>query len=123
MVEYSDQQGHSNFMNYRDITIEYNSFNETYKRPFGATKVNEEITFRILVEQAKNAEVTLVVAKEGHGERYIRMSPDEEAYHKASYIADETGLCFYFFIISYQDHDVHRTVYAGSPGHGIGGEQ
>ena len=123
MVEYSDQQGHSNFMNYRDITIEYNSFNETYKRPFGATKVNEEITFRILVGQAKNAEVTLVVAKEGHGERYIRMSPDEEAYHKASYTADETGLCFYFFIISYQDHDVHRTVYAGSPGHGIGGEQ
>jgi len=123
MVEYSDQQGHSNFMNYRDITIEYNSFNETYKRPFGATKVNEEINFRILVEQAKNAEVTLVIAKEGHGERYIRMSPDEEAYHKATYTADETGLCFYFFIISFQDHDVHRTVYAGSPGHGIGGEQ
>lgn len=123
MVEYLQRKGHSNYMNYRDITIEYNSFLESHKKPFGATRIKEEVRFSIRVENAKNAEVTLVIAKEGHGERYVRMNSSGENAHTASYTADEVGLCFYFFIINYQDHDVHRTVYAGSPGHGIGGEQ
>lgn len=110
-------------MNYRYINIEYNSFSEFHKKPFGAIRINEEITFRIQVEKAYNADVTLVIAKEGHGERYIRMVQDDNNYHTTTYSADETGLCFYFFIVNYHDYDLHRTIYVGSPGHSIGGEQ
>jgi len=110
-------------MNYRDINIFYNSFRELYRKPFGAIKVNELITFRLYVEKAKNADVTLVIAKEGYGEHYIRMVQEDQNYHTTTYKAEETGLCFYFFIVNYHDYDVHRTVYVGSPALGVGGEQ
>ena len=110
-------------MNYRYINIEYNSFSELHKKPFGAIRVNEEITFRIHVEKAYNPDVTLVIAKEGQGERYIRMVQEDNNYHTTTYSADETGLCFYFFIVNYHDYDLHRTIYVGSPGSSIGGEQ
>lgn len=110
-------------MNYRYINVEYNSFSELHKKPFGAIRVNEEITFRIHVEKAYNPDVTLVIAKEGQGERYIRMVQEDNNYHTTTYSADETGLCFYFFIVNYHDYDLHRTIYVGSPGPSIGGEQ
>lgn len=110
-------------MNYRDINIEYNSFSEKHKKPFGAVKIGEEVEFFIRIENARDPEITLVIEREGHGEQYRKMSPSGSGQFHSTYCAGETGLCFYFFIISYTDYDYRRTVYVGSPGHGIGGEQ
>lgn len=110
-------------MNYRDINIEYNSFLEKHKKPFGAIRIGEEIDFFIFIENARDAEITLVIEREGHGEQYKKMSADGNGQFHAKYCAHETGLCFYFFIVSYKDYDYRRTVYVGSPSHGTGGEQ
>ena len=110
-------------MNYRNITIEYNSFKEDYKKPFGAVQTGTEIDFRIHVEGANGVQVTFVIAKEGHGEQYIRMVNEGNGFHRTSFRSEEPGLCFYFFIVNYHDYNTYRTVYVGSPGHGIGGEQ
>lgn len=110
-------------MNYRDINIQYNSFSEKHKKPFGAIKTGEEINFFIHVENARDAELTLVIEREGHGEQYMKMNSSGSGRFQSTYCAHETGLCFYFFILSYTDYDYRRTVYVGSPGHGMGGEQ
>ena len=110
-------------MNYRNINIEYNSFHERHKKPFGAVKTGEEIIFNIHIENARDVEVTLVIEKEGHGEQYKKMSSAGNDYYTVTFCHNDTGLCFYFFIVNYTDLDYRRTVYVGSPGHGIGGEQ
>ena len=109
-------------MKYREIHINYNSFQIQHKKPFGAVLKDQEIQFSLTVEYAMNPEVTFVVSKEGQGEQYIKMSSLQEGSFTTSYSSSEYGLCFYFFMLNYDDHGMRRTVYLGAPSQGIGGE-
>lgn len=109
-------------MKYREIHIHYNSFQIQHKKPFGAVLKDQEIQFSLTVEYAMNPEVTFVVSKEGQGEQYIKMSSLQEGSFTTSYSSSEYGLCFYFFMLNYDDHGMRRTVYLGAPSQGIGGE-
>ncbi len=110
-------------MDYRNIKIKYNSFQEEFKKPFGAIQIGNQIRFQIKIEGAESPEVTMVLLKEGQGEQYIIMTNLGNDYHECHFSSNETGLCFYYFILNYQDYNNHRTVYVGSPGQGLGGEQ
>lgn len=109
-------------MKYHEIDIQYNSFQTKHKQPFGAVLKEQEIQFALDVYNAVNPEVTFAVSKEGHVEQYLKMSPVENGIFTTSFFPNELGLYFYFFIVSYEDHGIRRTVYVGSSGHGIGGE-
>lgn len=109
-------------MKYRDIEIYYNSFQIKHRNPFGAVQRGQEIQFTLHIDYAMNPEVTFVISKEGHGEQYLKMSTLGEGVFSTLFSSSDLGLCFYFFILSYDDHGIRRTVYLGSPGHGIGGE-
>ena len=109
-------------MKYREIQIQYNSFQIQHKKPFGAVLKDQEIQFTLSVKHAMNPEVTFVVSKEGQGEQYLKMSSPEEGIFTASFSSPALGLCFYFFILNYDDHGMRRTVYLGAPTQGIGGE-
>lgn len=109
-------------MKYRDIQLHYNSFQTAHKTPFGAVSKGQEIEFMVRVESAMNPEITFVVSKEGQGEQYLKMSSSGDGIFSTRYASTELGLCFYFFILSYDDQGIRRTVYLSAPHHGTGGE-
>ena len=98
-------------MNYKNINIEYNSFHTENKAPFGAIKIGESITFRIQVEGMTSKDATLVLAKEGQSEQFLKMIPEENGFYSVVTTSNEPGLYFYYFIINFHDHYLNNTIY------------
>lgn len=109
-------------MKYRDIEIYYNSFQEEHKNPFGAVTPHTDVQVTVHISHARNPELTLVVLKEGLGEQYRKMNSIGDGIFTGIISSDMPGLIFYFFILSYDDHGYHRTVYLSAQAAGYGGE-
>lgn len=109
-------------MYYRNLYIDYNSFYEGFKKPFGAIVTGQEILFRLKATGSDHIEVTLVMAQEGKSEQFLKMAPEGDGFYKVVSTGAEPGLLFYYFIISFSEKLVTHTIYVGAQAPGIGGE-
>jgi len=109
-------------MNYRNMHIEYNSFHENHKKPFGAIRIGEDVRLSLHVEGAIHIDVTLVLMKEGAREQYYKMTPKDHEFHALVTTSNEPGLYFYYFIINYSDNNTNNIIYLTSTDQGYGGE-
>ncbi|RQW66973.1 glycoside hydrolase family 13 protein [Listeria sp. SHR_NRA_18] len=90
----------------------FDSWNELYKRPFGAVNVSATIDFRIDVALPYVSKVELKIHKDGMEEQSFEMNPTQgNAYQVSFQPYAATGLYFYYFKIQ-QDFDTQtRTTY------------
>ncbi|MDR1567531.1 MAG: glycoside hydrolase family 13 protein [Streptococcaceae bacterium] len=106
------------------MQIYYNSWLESFKRPFGAVKVGNKVKFKILVEAKGQTKVQLVIRKENesYGKEYHEMRCVNEKYYELTYLLSEKqGLYFYYFkVINDNEHSFTTLVYASNGG--CGGE-
>jgi glycosidase len=108
----------------KTVQIYYNSWLESFKRPFGAVKVGNKVKFKILVEAKGQTKVQLVIRKENesYGKEYHEMRCVNEKYYELTYLLSEKqGLYFYYFkVINDNEHSFTTLVYASNGG--CGGE-
>lgn len=86
----------------------YNSWDENFKRPFGAVKINQTITWRIIVDDP-NVQVYLQLARVGDQEVANPMQQHDGSTWEYQLALIKPGLYYYYFEIHHQE----KTIWAG----------
>lgn len=103
-------------------TIYYNSWLTEYKRPFGAVRVNEKVTFSILCERPVVESVYLIVQKDFGDTFEIEMhSKGDSLYQVTVSLTEGQGLYYYFFKLTLPKEKQTKTIYYGSNQQSKGG--
>lgn len=103
--------------------ITYHSWENDYKSPFGAVKVESEVTFHLDCQLDDVISVYLVIHKD-FGENFqVEMKAVNQSRFKTVFkLTDDSGLYFYHFKIDYQESNYKRTIYYGNNQYNLGGE-
>ena len=86
----------------------YNSWDENFKQPFGAVKINQTITWRIIVDDPK-VQVYLQLARVGDQEVANPMQQHDGSTWEYQLSLIKPGLYYYYFEIHHQG----KTIWAG----------
>lgn len=102
--------------------ITYHSWKNEYKSPFGAVKVNSELTFHLDCPLENVTSIYLMIHKDFGESFQIKMTAISQIRYKAVFtVTNESGLYFYHFKIDYQENHSKRTIYYGSDPHNLSG--
>lgn len=102
--------------------ISYHSWQSKYKSPFGAVKVDSEITFHLDCQLADVKSVYLMIHKDFGESFQIEMIAINQTRYKAVFKgSNDSGLYFYHFKIDYQENHHVRTIYYGNNQYNLGG--
>ncbi|MBC1911199.1 glycoside hydrolase family 13 protein [Listeria booriae] len=92
--------------------VVFDSWNERYKRPFGAVKQGATVDFRIDVALPYVSKVELKIHKDGMDEQSFEMKHTENGVYEVGFQPyAETGLYFYYFKIQQNFDTQTRTTY------------
>lgn len=104
-------------------TIYYNSWLTEHKRPFGAVRVNEKVTFTITCEWPVVESVYLIVQKDFGDTFEIEMhSKEDSSYRVTISLTEGQGLYYYFFKLTLHKENQTKTIYYGNKQQSKGGE-
>ncbi|EUJ35606.1 alpha amylase [Listeria weihenstephanensis FSL R9-0317] len=97
--------------------VQFDSWNELYKRPFGAVDVEATVDFRIDVALPYVSKVELKIHKDGMEEQSLEMVHTEDSAYTVSFKPHAaTGLYFYYFKIQQNfDTEARTTYYFNNP--------
>lgn len=105
--------------------VYYNSWDESYKKPFGAIEKGEEITFRVKQLNEAVKDVYLVINIDGQSPiEFLLERPTEDAFFKMTLESSKiTELHFYSFRIVIQKNDEEEiSLFYGNNEQNLGGE-
>ncbi|WP_353947859.1 glycoside hydrolase family 13 protein [Sporolactobacillus sp. Y61] len=106
--------------------IYFNSWSETYRKPFGTVQIGQSVHFAIDVPLAEVEHVFLVIKKDGLDFQHVEMKLDSENPFRfqISFSTDApAGLYFYHFQIEYRNEKgTRKTVYYAKSADNFGGE-
>lgn len=104
-------------------TIYYNSWLTEYKKPFGAVRVNEKVTFTITCEWPVVEPVYLIVQKDFGDTFEIEMRSKGDSHYQVTIsLTEGQGLYYYFFKLTLQEEEQKKTIYYGNNQRSKGGE-
>ncbi|MHC5247947.1 glycoside hydrolase family 13 protein [Enterococcus sp. LJL90] len=96
-----------------EINVQFNPWQETFKKPFGAVAVNQTVTFNLKVT-AENPKVFLVIRKENSFQEECLMKATEDNFYAIDFqLAKEIGLYFYYFKIEVHQPERDIVAYVG----------
>ncbi|WP_035050569.1 glycoside hydrolase family 13 protein [Carnobacterium jeotgali] len=103
-------------------TIYYNSWLTEYKRPFGAVRVNEKVTFTITCERPVVESVYLIVQKDFGDTFEIEMHSKGDSHYQVTVsLTEGQGLYYYFFKLTLPKEKQTKTLYYGNNQQSKGG--
>lgn len=103
-------------------TIYYNSWLTEHKKPFGAVRVNEKVTFTITCEWPVVESVYLIVQKDFGDTFEIEMhSKGDSHYQETISLTEGQGLYYYFFKLTLHKEKQTKTLYYGNNQQSKGG--
>ncbi len=105
------------------LKIDFNSWSDVYRRPFGAVQAGKTVFFSLRVESEQAPRVWLVIQKDGHPFDDLEMWADGDSFFSIRFETDgQSGLYFYHFKVDVQDPQGNeRTVYYGRAEDDYGG--
>ena len=102
--------------------ITYHSWKNEYKSPFGAVKLEDELTFHLDCHLDDVQSIYLMIHKDFGESFQIQMTAVNQSRYKTVFkLRNGNGLYFYHFKIEYQDSDHKRTIYYGNNQYNLGG--
>ncbi|MEG0268019.1 MAG: alpha-amylase family glycosyl hydrolase, partial [Carnobacterium sp.] len=103
--------------------ITYHSWKNEYKSPFGAVKVESEVTFHLDCQLDDVKSVYLMIHKDfGESFQVEMKAVNQSRFETVFKLTDDSGLYFYHFKIDYQESNYKRTIYYGNNQYNLGGE-
>lgn len=103
-------------------TIYYNSWLTEHKKPFGAVRVNEKVTFTITCEWPVVESVYLIVQKDFGDTFEIEMHSKGDSHYQVTIsLTEGQGLYYYFFKLTLHKEKQTKTLYYGNNQQSKGG--
>lgn len=104
--------------------IYFNSWSETYRRPFGAVRIGNSVYFSIKVDGVNILAVDLMIQKDGEQIKALNMlsSSEKEHFYYLKFTTEgKCGLYFYHFKVTYRDDQQEKTLYYAKAEDNYGG--
>jgi len=105
--------------------VYFNSWSESFRRPFGAVRIGSAIYFSIRAIGSNITKVDLMIQKDGEQtqvQHMARSSENDSMYYLKFTTEGKAGLYFYHFQISYLEDQREITVFFGKEVDNYGGE-
>lgn len=99
------------------MNIQYNPWEEKYKKPFGAVKNGSKVTFSLNVLNTNVNQIQLYMEEEySHKEKIFDLERQQNGSTYRVTLTISTGLYFYHFIVKYTENNRSQIVYFGRNG-------
>jgi len=110
-------------MSDRTTFVYYNSWDESYKKPFGAVRKGDEVTFRIkrLVSAVKDIYLVINIDGQSPIEFPLEHPTENEYFETTLELSKDNGLYFYTFRVVVQMENEESSFFYGNNEQGLGG--